>query len=82
MPHLIQYSFAGLHKKVLVAKDKAAEKDSSTLEDLTGFKETDAVNEILKRAKTHQIVMINEAHNMFATAGTIAMLYTWAAVAQ
>ena len=60
----IEYSFAGLHKKVLVAKDRRPESNNSVLEDLTGYKATYAVSEILKRAETHQIVMINEAHDI------------------
>jgi|AntRauTorckE5430_2_1112549.scaffolds.fasta_scaffold37951_1 type II secretory pathway predicted ATPase ExeA len=31
---------------------------------LKGFKEINAVDEIVKRAKTHQIVIINEAHDI------------------
>jgi len=60
----VQYSFAGLHKKALFTKDRTARVENSSLEDLTNYKEQDAIVEILERAKKHQIVMVNEAHDI------------------
>ena len=60
----VEYSFAGLHRKALIARDKTAEIENSSIEVLTNYEEKDAVTEILKRAKTHQIVMVNEAHDI------------------
>ena len=59
----VQYSFAGLHKKALVAKDVTAENENSAVEVLTDYKAKDAISEILKRTQLHQIVMFNEAHD-------------------
>lgn len=60
----VQYSFAGLHNKALAVKDLNAESGESVAADLTDYKPKDAISEILKRAQTHQIVMINEAHDI------------------
>jgi len=60
----VQYSFAGLHKKALIAKDSLNQSDNLVLDDLTSYQAKNAVSEILKRAQTHQIVMINEAHDI------------------
>ena len=60
----VKYSFAGLHKKALVAKDSTAESETLTLEDLTDYKAKGAESEILKRSQLHQIVMFNEAHDI------------------
>ncbi|WP_018981321.1 hypothetical protein [Salinimonas chungwhensis] len=60
----VQYSFAGLHKKVLIAKDTSAESETLALEDLTNYKVKSAESEILKRSQLHQIVMFNEAHDI------------------
>lgn len=60
----VEYSFAGSHRKALIARDVTAEVESSTLDDLINYKEKDAVVEILKQVKTHQIVMVNEAHDL------------------
>ncbi|MGJ8679465.1 hypothetical protein [Paraglaciecola sp.] len=58
------YSFAGSHRKTLIARDATVEIDTSGFENLTGYQEKDAVVEILERAKNHQIVMVNEAHDI------------------
>ncbi len=58
----VQYSFAGLHKKALVAKDVTAKSEKLVSEDLTTYKAKDAISEILKRSQLHQVVMFNEAH--------------------
>ena len=60
----VKYSFAGLHKKALVAKDSTAESETLALEDLTDYKAKSAESEILKRSQLHQIVMFNEAHDI------------------
>jgi hypothetical protein len=60
----VQYSFAGLHKKVLIAKDTGDESETLSLEDLTDYKAKAAESEILKRSQLHQIVMFNEAHDI------------------
>ncbi|GAA0811008.1 hypothetical protein GCM10009111_02850 [Colwellia asteriadis] len=60
----VKYSFAGLHKKALVAKDSTAESETLALEDLTDYKAKGAESEILKRSQLHQIVMFNEAHDI------------------
>ena len=60
----VEYSFAGLHRKALIAKDKTVEIGTSLFEDLTNYKEKDAVFKILQQAQTHQIVMVNEAHDI------------------
>jgi hypothetical protein len=60
----VEYSFAGLHRKALFARDTTTEIEDTSLEDLTSYKEKSAIFEILKRAKNHQIVMINEAHDL------------------
>lgn len=60
----VEYSFAGSHRKALIARDETAEIENARFEDLTRYKEKDAVIEILKRAKTHQILMVNEAHDI------------------
>ncbi|GIU49810.1 hypothetical protein TUM4438_34240 [Shewanella sairae] len=60
----VEYSFAGSHRKALIARDKTAQIENSSFEDLTSYKEKDAVVEILERAKIHQIVMVNEAHDI------------------
>jgi hypothetical protein len=57
------YSFAGQYKKVLISNDRRSNENTSTLDDLTQFEAKDAIHQILKSAETHQIVMINEAHN-------------------
>jgi hypothetical protein len=60
----VKYSFAGLHKKALVAKDSTAESETLALEDLTDYKAKDAQSEILKRSQLYRIVMFNEAHDI------------------
>jgi hypothetical protein len=60
----VQYSFAGLHKKALVAKDISVKSEKLVPEDLTTYKAKDAISEILKRSQLHQVVMFNEAHDI------------------
>lgn len=60
----VDYSFAGSHSNALITRDKAAEIESSRVEDLANYNAKSAVVEILERAKTHQIVMVNEAHDI------------------
>ncbi|MBB1271168.1 hypothetical protein [Shewanella sp. SR44-3] len=60
----VEYSFAGLHSNALITRDRTAEVESSNVEDLANYNAKSAVVEILERAKTHQIVMVNEAHDI------------------
>ncbi|MCL1137061.1 hypothetical protein [Shewanella pneumatophori] len=60
----VEYSFAGSHSNALISRDKTAEIESSSVEDLANYNAKNAVVEILERAKTHQIVMVNEAHDI------------------
>ncbi|MET1256180.1 hypothetical protein [Aliikangiella maris] len=57
------YSLAGLHQKVLENEYRDWE-GKSPPDKLVGYKTKDAVNEILKHAKDHRIVMVNEAHHI------------------
>ncbi|MGX9463469.1 hypothetical protein ACWXWU_19900 [Shewanella sp. A14] len=59
----VYYSFAGQYKEVLISNDRSSSENTSTLDDLTQFEVKDAIHQILKKAETHQIVMINEAHD-------------------
>lgn len=59
----VYYSFAGQYKEVLISNDRSSNENSSTLDDLTQFEVKGAINHILKKSETHQIVMINEAHD-------------------
>lgn len=59
----VYYSFAGQYKEVLISNDRSSNENASTLDDVTQFEVKGAINQILKKAETHQIVMINEAHD-------------------
>jgi hypothetical protein len=59
----VYYSFAGQYKEVLISNDRSSSENTSTLDDLTQFEVKGAIHQILKKAETHQIVMINEAHD-------------------
>lgn len=60
----VEYSFAGSHSNALITRDKTAEIESSSVEGLANYNAKSAVVEILERAKTHKIVMVNEAHDI------------------
>ncbi|GHB60003.1 hypothetical protein GCM10008107_06530 [Psychrosphaera saromensis] len=60
----VQYSFAGLHRKALIAKDTNVKSEKLVSENLTTYKAKDAISEILKRSQVYQVVMFNEAHDI------------------